>query len=53
MKKRTYKISRSRAIEIAANHNRVDMSVAAGYTVSELKEVLTQLGIKAMIVNAV
>lgn len=45
-----YKISRSRAAEIAANHNCVSMETANNYTLSELKEVLRQLKIKATIV---
>jgi len=50
MKKKTYKISKTRAIEIAKNHNKVSQSVAKRYTNSELKEVFRQLGIKAVIV---
>jgi hypothetical protein len=38
---------KARAIEIAANHNRVPREVAARYTDSELKEVLKQLNIAA------
>lgn len=41
------RVSRTRAIEIAANHNRVPREVAAYYTDSELKEVLKQLQLKA------
>ena len=43
----TPKVSRERAIQIAANHNRVSKEVAAAYTDSELKEVLRQLKLKA------
>lgn len=44
---RTPKVPRTRAIEIAAAHNRVPNEVAARYTDSELKEVLKQLQLKA------
>lgn len=44
---RTPKVSRERAIQIAANHNRVSKEVAATYNDSELKEVLRQLKLKA------
>lgn len=37
------KVSRERAIQIAANHNCVSKEIATKYTVSELKEVLRQL----------
>lgn len=49
MKLRTkvYKVSKERAIEIAANHNCVSREVARCYTDSELKEVLRQLKLKA------
>lgn len=43
MRTKTYKISRSRAIQLAANHNCVSKEVAANYTDSELKEVLRHL----------
>ena len=49
MKTKTYKISKSRAIEIAMNHNCVSKEVAENYTDSEIKEVLRQLKIKAII----
>ena len=42
----TPRISRERAIQIAANHNCVDIEVAKNYTDSELKEVLRQLKLK-------
>lgn len=44
---RTPKVSRERAVQIAANHNCVSKEVAATYTDSELKEVLRQLKLKA------
>lgn len=43
----TPKVSRERAIQIAANHNCVPKDVAATYTDSELKEVLRQLKLKS------
>lgn len=39
-KKKTYKIGRERAVEIAMNHNGVSRQIAENYTDSELKEVL-------------
>ncbi|MDY3979112.1 MAG: hypothetical protein SOZ00_03735 [Tidjanibacter sp.] len=47
MKTKIYKVSRERAIEIAANHNCVPREVARNYTDSELKEVLRHLKLKA------
>lgn len=44
---RTPKVSRERAVQIAANHNCVSKEVADTYTDSELKEVLRQLKLKA------
>lgn len=49
MRTKTYKISRKRATEIAINHNCVSKEIAENYTDSELKEVLQQLKIKAII----
>lgn len=46
MKKKIYKVSRERAIQIAMNHNAVPRGVAERYTDSELKEVLRQLKLK-------
>lgn len=46
MKIKTYKISRERAVALAANHNCVSKDVASGYTDSELKEVLRHLSSK-------
>ena len=43
MRTKTYKISRERAIQLAANHNCVSKEGAANYTDSELKEVLRHL----------
>lgn len=43
MRTKVYKISRERAIQLAANHNCVSKEVAATYTDSELKEVLRAL----------
>lgn len=43
MRTKVYKISRARAIQLAANHNCVSKEVAANYTDSELKEVLRHL----------
>ena len=44
---KTPKVSRERAIQIAANHNRVSIDTAQRYTDSELKEVLRALKLKA------
>lgn len=44
---KTPKVSRERAIQIAANHNRVSKDIAQRYTDSELKEVLRQLRLQA------
>ena len=46
---KTFKISRTRAIEIAMNHNCVSKEIAENYTDVELKEVLKHLKIKAII----
>lgn len=51
MKTKTYKITRAKAVEIAANHNCVSMEIAERYTLTELKEVLTHLRIKAVIIK--
>jgi hypothetical protein len=53
MKNKTYKITKERAIEIAMNHNCVSKEVAEQYTLTELKEVLQQLKIKAIISNLI
>lgn len=42
-KKSKIKISRDKAIQIAADHNCVPVEVAARYTDSELREVLRHL----------
>ena len=47
MKRKVFKVSRERAIAIAANHNCVSKEIAQQYTDSELKEVLRQLKLKA------
>jgi hypothetical protein len=47
MKTKIYKVSREKAIQIAMNHNCVSMEIAERYTDSELKEVLSQLKLKA------
>lgn len=47
MKRRAIKITRERAIQIAANHNCVSIEMAQNYTDSELREVLRQLKLKA------
>ena len=49
MKPKAYKISETRAREIAQNHNCVSKEVANNYTLSEVQEVLRQLKIKATI----
>lgn len=46
MKKKVYKISKEKAIQIAMNHNCVNRETAENYTDSELKEVLKQLKLK-------
>ena len=47
MKRKVIKISKSRAIEIAMNHNCVSREIAEKYTDSELREVLHHLKLKA------
>lgn len=42
IRKKTFKVTRERAIQIAMNHNRISKDMAEGYTDSELKEVLKQ-----------
>lgn len=46
MRQKIYRVSRERAITIAANHNCVSKEIASKYTDSELKEVLRQLRLK-------
>lgn len=46
MKKKTYKVSKEKAIQIAMNHNCVSREIAERYTDSELKEVLRHLKMK-------
>lgn len=43
MKRKTIKIKKERAIEIAMNHNCVSREIAERYTDSELREVLRRL----------
>ena len=45
--RKIYSVSKERAIQIAANHNCVNIEIAQNYTDSELKEVLRQLKLKA------
>jgi len=45
--KKTFKVSKARAIEIAMNHNCVSREIAEKYTDSELKEILSVLKLKA------
>lgn len=47
MKKRQFKVSRVRAIEIAMNTNGINREMAERYTDSELREVLRLIGLKA------
>ena len=49
MNPKNYNITLKRAIEIAANHNCVTVETASAYTITELKEVLKHLKIKAKI----
>ena len=46
MKKKVYKVSKNRAIEIAMSHNCISREIAEQYTNSELKEVLRHLKLK-------
>ena len=47
MKQKIYKVSKKRAIQIAADYNCVSIEIARNYTDSELKEVLRMLKLKA------
>lgn len=47
MKQQIYKVSKERAIQIAADYNCVSIEIARNYTDSELKEVLRMLKLKA------
>ncbi len=47
MRKKTIKVSRERAIELAANLNCISKEMASKYTDSELKECLRLLKLKA------
>lgn len=46
MRRMIFKVSRERAIEIAADHNCISKEIAARYTDSELREVLHHLNLK-------
>lgn len=46
IKRKVYKVSKERAIQIAMNHNCVSKEIAERYTDSELKEVLRHLKMK-------
>lgn len=41
---KTYEVNRDKAVELVSNHNCVSRDVAAGYSDSELKEVLRHMG---------
>lgn len=47
IRKKTIRVSRERAIQIAQNTNGVDREMAEQYTDSELREVLSLLKLKA------
>ena len=47
MKRKVFKISKERAIQIAMDHNCVSREIAEKYTDSELREVLRVLKLKA------
>lgn len=47
MKRKIYRVSKERAIQIAMNHNCVSRQVAEKYTDGELKEILRQLRLQA------
>ena len=48
LRKKVYKISKERAIELAMNHNCVSREIAENYTDSELKEVISHVNGGAM-----
>lgn len=48
LRKKVYKISKERAIELAINHNCVSREIAEKYTDSELREVVVHLSDGAM-----
>lgn len=48
LRKKVYKISKERAIELAMNHNCVSREIAEKYTDSELREVVSHLSGGAM-----
>ena len=45
--RKQFKVSRERAVVIAANHNCVDIETAKKYTDGELKEILRSLKLQA------
>lgn len=47
MKRKVFKVSKERAIQLAMNTNGVSREIAERYTDSELKEVLRLLKLKA------
>lgn len=47
MKRKIFKVSKQRAIQIAMNHNCVSREIAESYSDSELREILRQLKLKA------
>ena len=49
--KKTFKVNRKRAIEIAMNHNNVSYEVASRYTDCELKEILKHLSGSSFIIQ--
>ena len=48
LRKKVYKISKERAIQLAMNHNCVSREIAENYTDSELREVVAHLSGGAM-----
>jgi hypothetical protein len=48
LRKKVYKISKERAIELAMNHNCVSREIAENYTDSELREVVLHISGGAM-----
>lgn len=48
LRKKVYKISKERAIELAMNHNCVSREIAEKYTDSELREIVSHISRGAM-----
>ena len=48
LRKKVYKISKERAIQLAMNHNCVSREIAETYTDSELREIVAHLSGGAM-----